>query len=530
MYLNHFKLLHKPFSLTPDPAFLYLSQTHREALGHLLYGLNNRTGFIAIIGEVGTGKTTLLRTLLAQLPDQEFRTAFIFNPRVSSLELLRAVMREFDLSVGRGGRDEMLDALNQYLLEQNALGHTVVLVIDEAQNLGAAALEEVRLLSNLETETDKLLQIVLVGQPELAKTLEDRKLRQLRQRITVFYRLLPLTARECMAYARHRIEVAGGDPDRLFRRATLLKACRACKGIPRKLNVMLDRALLTAFTHEASQVTKAHLQSSLRDLQTPMRDRSWRYLALGAVFLLLVTTIPLLRAFRGEPVPSEGPIESIALQQGASAIHPLAFQLSTLSSLNSRNLALGSLLELWGKQSLPIDTAAPLVQIVRSRQLQLHHFNGSFEEFMALNTPALIPIRLPGVEGLRFVALLQSSNDSFTLAPLGSPSQQISHDALRSFWNDEALIPWNDSAAVSGVLQLGDAGQRVAEIQKRLLGAGFFAGVFDGNFDRETLSAVRAFQHFAKLPIDGKVGPQTLIRLYQAGGMDDPVTLNAGQG
>jgi len=530
MYLDHFNLSHKPFSLTPDPAFLYLSTTHREALGHLLYGLKNRTGFIAIIGEVGTGKTTLLRTLLAQLPDQDYRTAFIFNPRVSSLELLRTIMREFALEAGRGGRDEILNELNDYLLKQNAAGRTVVLVIDEAQNLGAAALEEVRLLSNLETETDKLLQIVLVGQPELAKTLEDRKLRQLRQRITLFYRLLPLTPRECLAYVRHRIEVAGGDPERLFRRAALHKACRACKGIPRKLNVMLDRALLTAYTRESGYVSKRHLDAALRDLQTPMGARTGRYLVGALVVAVLIAAFPLARFFLASPAPTVEVNAQTAPSHEPSVLHPLVLQLSAQTSRDSRNRALSLLMERWGKPPLPSDTAAPMAQIVRSRNLRLYHFNGSLDELFTLNSPALIPVRLPGVEGARFIALLRRSGDRFQVAFQPAEVQTISREMLLSFWSGESFIPWDDPVDVAEILQLGDKGPDVAEIQKRLLGSGFFTGVFDGEFNRETLFAVQAFQRFSGLPVDGRVGPQTLIRLYQAGGMDSPVTLDVGQG
>jgi len=527
MYLDHFNLQHKPFSLTPDPAFLYLSTTHREALGHFLYGLTNRTGFIAVIGEVGTGKTTLLRSLLAQLPEHEYRTAFIFNPRVSSLELLRAIMREFELDVGRGGRDEMLNALNHYLLEQDNSGRTVVLVIDEAQNLGAAALEEVRLLSNLETETDKLLQIVLVGQPELAKTLEDRKLRQLRQRISVFYRLLPLSTKECLAYVCHRIEVAGGDPDRLFERSVLLKACRACGGIPRKLNVMLDRALLTAFTQEARQVTKVHLRMALKDLQAPLQIRSRRYWVWAGALLLLISLLPIYRSLRN--VPPARDTQVLATSNPEQTIHPLVLQLSSQTSQSSRNVALNALLSLWNKTPIQSDTVAPMEQVVHAHQLKLYHFRGQLDEFLTLNSPALIPLRLPGVQGTRFIALLSVSQGRFQFAPELGSVHDLSREMLNSFWSGEALIPWADPVLVDSIISLGQQGTAVAEIQKRLLGAGFFAGVFDGQFDQDTLLAVQDFQRFAGLPVDGQVGPQTLIRLYQSGGLDSPAVLDREQ-
>src|SRR6185369_1589411 len=210
MYNKYFGFNEKPFTLTPNPRFIFLSKNHKEAFAHLLYGINNHYGFIELIGEVGTGKTTVLRTLLGQLlHDDNYRTALIFNPCLSGIELLRSINHEFGIKADCEYANELLAEMNRFLLSENAEGRTVVLVIDEAQNLKPEVLEQLRLISNLETEDDKLIQIILAGQPELAALLERPELRQLNQRIAVRYKLKSMNMDETRAYIRHRMEVAG---------------------------------------------------------------------------------------------------------------------------------------------------------------------------------------------------------------------------------------------------------------------------------------------------------------------------------
>jgi general secretion pathway protein A len=253
MYTQFYGLREKPFALSPDPRYLFLADSHREALAHLLYGIEQGEGFIAITGEVGTGKTTLCRTLLQRIePGTEI--AFIFNPQLSALELLQAISGELGLeSVGRGRR-ELTDQLNQFLLRKKAEGRRVLLIIDEAQNLSPEALEQIRLLSNLETDTSKLIQIVLIGQPELDTMLESQSLRQLRQRISVRWRLLPLTALETRDYVRHRLRIAAGAPRDLFTELALREIHRRSDGIPRVVNLICDRALLAGYAAGAQVI------------------------------------------------------------------------------------------------------------------------------------------------------------------------------------------------------------------------------------------------------------------------------------
>src|ERR1700677_722871 len=253
MYLQFFGLAEKPFAITPDPRYLYLSGRHADALAHLVYGINEAGGFIQLTGEVGTGKTTTIRSLLARAP-KNAEIALILNPRLSAGEFLLALCEELGLGADDAGNaKELVDLLNRYLLRAHAQGRRVVLIVDEAQNLAPEVLEHIRLLTNLETETQKLLQIILIGQPELRKLLAREDLRQLAQRITGRYHLDPLSREETVAYVRHRLRVAGATVD-IFTRGALREIYNVSRGIPRVINIICDRALLGAYTQDLHQV------------------------------------------------------------------------------------------------------------------------------------------------------------------------------------------------------------------------------------------------------------------------------------
>ncbi|HEY6856333.1 MAG TPA: AAA family ATPase, partial [Mycobacterium sp.] len=256
MYLRFFGLNEKPFAITPDPRYLYLSERHAEALAHLLYGINEAGGFIQLTGEVGTGKTTVVRTLLSRVPHHA-DVAVILNPRVTPVEFLLTICEELGLGIADADRDsvkQMVDALNRRLLSSHAEGRRIIVIVDEAQNLSADVLEQVRLLTNLETPTHKLLQIILIGQPELRELLDRTELRQLAQRITGRYHLEPLSREETLGYVRHRLRVAGAVED-IFTPSALAEVHRLSGGIPRVINVTCDRALLGAYTQETRKVS-----------------------------------------------------------------------------------------------------------------------------------------------------------------------------------------------------------------------------------------------------------------------------------
>jgi general secretion pathway protein A len=281
MYTAFFGLRDKPFALSPDPRFLFLSEAHREALAHLLYGIEQGEGFIAVTGEVGTGKTTLCRTLLKRLgPTTE--VAYVLNPTLSPLELLEAVNAELGLPVTGRSQRELHEQINDFVLARRAERRRVLLIIDEAQDLASETLEQVRLLSNLETDTQKLLQIILIGQPELDAKLASAELRQLRQRITVYWRLRPLTAAETREYVNHRLRVAAGTDRALFNAGALREIHRRSEGVPRLTNVLCDRALLAAYADEASQVDRARVRSVWRELRGESEGRRARLFARSA--------------------------------------------------------------------------------------------------------------------------------------------------------------------------------------------------------------------------------------------------------
>ena len=255
MYCEFFGFSEKPFTITPNPNFIFLSNVHREAFAHLLYGIDSHAGFIALTGEVGTGKTTVLRTLLSQLSHEKYHSALIFNPCLSGEQLLASICREFGIESTERNSFGYLDDLNRYLLEQNAAGRTVVLVIDEAQNLAPHVLEQVRMISNLETERDKLIQIILAGQPELNDLLNRHDLRQLRQRITVSCRLTSMKLNETVDYINHRLKISGSRIPGLFSLGAVKQIYRFSKGVPRLINVACEQALVMAWTQESTVVT-----------------------------------------------------------------------------------------------------------------------------------------------------------------------------------------------------------------------------------------------------------------------------------
>jgi general secretion pathway protein A len=275
MYTAFYGLREKPFSLTPDPHFLFLAEPHREALAHVLYGVEQGEGFIAVTGEIGTGKTTLCRTVLQRL-GSDTEVAYVFNPSLTGEELLRAINVEFGLLTEGRTRAELSDQINEFLLEMKREDRRVLLIIDEAQNLQASTLEEIRLLSNLETSTSKLIQILLFGQPELDDMLDSRELRQLRQRISVRWSLSPLTDDEVTEYVRHRLRIAAGGECDLFSDRALREICRRSRGIPRLVNLLADRALLAGYASEMKEVGPGLVSQAAREILKARGRRSSR--------------------------------------------------------------------------------------------------------------------------------------------------------------------------------------------------------------------------------------------------------------
>lgn len=266
MYLEYYGLTEPPFDITPNPRFLFYSAKHREAFNHLLYGIRERKGFVQLTGEVGAGKTTLCRAMLEQL-DGHFSTALILNPVMSANELMQAIAMEFGLKADGLDRLNTVNVINQFLLQQVEKQKDTVLIIDEAQDLTDDLLEQVRLLSNLETDNRKLLQIVLMGQPELRDRLNNHKLRQLRQRITVRYHLMPLSRYEVSHYIQHRLEVSGAKGAPYFTQPALWRVHRYSQGIPRLVNALCDKSLLAGFVQQTDRINWGMVGRAIRELE-----------------------------------------------------------------------------------------------------------------------------------------------------------------------------------------------------------------------------------------------------------------------
>src|SRR5437899_3284962 len=318
MYAAHFGLTERPFSLAPDPRYLYLSDAHREALAHLLYGVGGGGSIVQLTGEVGTGKTTVCRTLLEQLPP-DVDVAMIFNPRLTSVELLAVVCDELRIAypAGTTSLKVLVDALSQALLDAHGRGRRTVLIVDEAQSLSAEVLEEIRLLTNLETTREKLLQVILIGQPELAELLARPELRQLAQRVTARYHLRPFTEEETRAYVQHRMEVAG-QRQPVFEAGAVRVAHRLAHGVPRRLNTICDRALLGAYAAGLTRVTAPIVRrAALEVLGRLARSRRWVAAAAIAAVLVGVGSAVTLLGVSG--LPRLGPL---ALRWGVANSAP----------------------------------------------------------------------------------------------------------------------------------------------------------------------------------------------------------------
>jgi len=335
MYDKYFGLTDKPFSIAPDPRYLFMSEQHREALAHLVYGVGDGGGFVMLTGEVGTGKTTVCRCLLEQIPDTT-RIAFILNPKLSTTELLATVCDELHIEYPEmPSLKELNDVLNEFLLRSHAAGLKIVLMIDEAQNLSTEILEQIRLLTNLETNKEKLLQIILIGQPELKDLLAKHELRQLAQRITARFHLQPLNLEECESYILHRLEVSGFN-DSLFDQKAIKELYQRTGGVPRLINVLCDRAMLGAYAKNRRQIGPNVVKQAAsevmggdeREIQADVIKPShtpgyfWRMVATGLAIILVAGSTSIIYLFQQQPEPETKLAAGQSSAQLATEIKP----------------------------------------------------------------------------------------------------------------------------------------------------------------------------------------------------------------
>src|SRR6516225_848597 len=374
MYLSFFGLNEKPFAITPDPRYLYLSERHAEALAHLLYGINEAGGFVQLTGEVGTGKTTIVRSLLAQTP-KNAEIALILNPKMTAPEFLLTICEELGIGIpdaAAASLKNLVAILSEYLLRAHAAGRRVVLVVDEAQNLLPEVLEQVRLLTNLETNTQKLLQIILIGQPELRELLARNELRQLAQRVTGRYHLNPLSREETSAYVRHRLRVAGATSD-IFAPQALNAVFSLSQGVPRVINVICDRALLGAYSLDRHRVTASLVRSAAAEVFGRRFTPDWLPWAATAVIALLLSGVTfavwkaqpwharVLPAASASVAPSTDgasalPVALATVPRGEPKPAQLAQLLSQHLAETDTDSAFGKLFGRWGAKYQPSST------------------------------------------------------------------------------------------------------------------------------------------------------------------------------
>lgn len=536
MYCEFYDFSEKPFTVTPNPRFIFLSKNHQEAFAHLLYGIDNHAGFIELTGEIGTGKTTVLRTLLSQLDETAYRTALIFNPCLSATELLRSINREYGLPGDGLSNAGLLQELNRFLLREKAAGRTVVLVVDEAQNLEPPVLEQIRLISNLETDTDKLIQIVLAGQPEFARLLEKPELRQLSQRITVRYHLKPMDFPDAGAYIRHRLSMAGCGLGVHFTPAALRRIYRYSGGIPRIINILCDRVLLVGYAEGCREISRQLVNSAIREIRSEMNVRwsgLWMRTAAVCLAALVLPSFFYIVARQEHlrwPFSHTVAIDDNAASAGsepAAVSETVKRGLSGLGEKQSFLESFNALAIKWSVQPVRIysgaNPALELKNLARRRGLNVTEVKGSMSALMRMDSPALLEFRLPGNGGKRYLALTGVKNGRLLIEPSLIGRTSVSPGELKAFWSGRAYLLWKSSPQITALPAPGAKGPEVVSLQKMLARKGFYKGSQSGTYDGKTEVAVKAFQRAHGLEPDGKPGGKTLFLLYRGeGGVSGP--------
>lgn len=532
MYAEYFGLDEKPFSIAPDPRYLYMSESHQEALAHLLYGLQTEGGFVLLTGEIGTGKTTLCKCMFEQAPS-EINFAFIINPKVTALELLETVCDELLIEKPKeGSKKNLIDLINRHLLQINEQGQKTVIVIDEAQNLTSDVLEQLRLLTNLETSRHKLVQIILLGQPELRELIRKPELSQLSQRITARYHLGPLSKEDTALYILHRINVAGGEKALLTDGAIQL-IYKLTGGVPRLINLLCDRALLGAYTELEEQVSRGIVKQSSKetfDFQLKSHKSLW---LLTATFLavIVVGSVLISPNFKANHVTLQG-----ATVQGLNTVSPLPVpetillpppliekepEVETLSAIWPETLGFGNsfdsvfteLAALW-MLDYPDGNSEPCV-FARNKELRCLKKTGSFESVKNLNRPTILT--LYDNKGLAFYALLSELNGHRASFIVAGQQIELDADVLKNRWFGEYFLLWKPPTVFPGLLFPGQQSPMVSWLALALEQHQLYqANGMEQKLEGALLGALKHFQFTSNLVPDGVLGAQTIIQLNRS--------------
>ncbi len=539
MYTEFFGLNEKPFAITPDPRYLYMSARHADALAHLVYGISESGGFIQLTGEVGTGKTTLIRSLLEQLPAKA-EIALILNPQLSTLEFLQVICQE--LRTGTPREDSVkarIDALNTHLLRAYAEGRRVVLIVDEAQTLSPELLEQVRLLTNLETPKKKLLQIILIGQPELRDVLERPEMRQLAQRITGRYHLEPLSKDDTAVYVRHRMRVAGAQSD-VFKPTAIRQLYRKSRGIPRLINVVADRALLAAYTQDHRLIDGRLVDRAASEVFGARRfgKRWWPWASAAVGFLafaLATTNLWQTRAQRAaqaaaapqhavvaalavpaEPVQtsdaSSRAVDDPPIDADAPAPPTLAALIADPEFITDRDRAIGELVSLWGgRYDAALGNACE--QAEKQGLRCLDQTKGSLSELRRLNWPAILT--LVDDRGAEHVVVVASLEHDAADVIANGKTFKLPLAELAYHWYGDHMLLWRPGDAGERDLAPGMSDAGVIWLRATLARIRGEDPPVDPSevYDEGLAARVREYQRARMLNVDGIVGARTQIAM-----------------
>ncbi|MFW5444179.1 MAG: ExeA family protein [Methylococcaceae bacterium] len=524
MYQQFFNFNTTPFSIAPDPHFIYMSERHQEGLAHLLYGINHGGGFVALTGEVGTGKTTLCHCLIKELPGN-IDIALIFNPKLNAIELLATICDELQISYDQSKETlkSLVDPLNKHLLKTHAEGRRTVLLIDEAQNLSFDVLEQVRLLTNLETSTTKLLQIVLIGQPELKQILERPDLRQLNQRITARYHLTPLSYKDTQRYIKHRLKVCGGSAN-IFNRAAIRKVYKLSGGVPRLINILCDRALLGAYVTNTQVVTKKIIKKAAQETLNSENGliKDLFKIASYGIFLTLALAVALYYF-----VPGKSPEKHIILsgffnnpgieskQPGLVQLKPkkeIAIPLDFNTVLKQQNSSLNNvfqqLAKLWNKET----TADSDCLEIKKTGLRCLLGESNWGNLITLDRPVIMEFSIAdGNEHYLLLVGIKEGNPVFSIdTKTAFPIAQV-----LAVWKGVYMMLWQPPVLNIENVSSGQSSDAVLWIRKQLAfnPKHKLTNLNTIFFDDELKSEVQRFQQQQQLIMDGIVGPKTFIHL-----------------
>jgi len=582
MYNKFFGFKESPFSIAPDPRYLYMTSQHREALAHLVYGLNSEGGCILLTGEVGTGKTTICRCLLEQIPDHS-NVALVMNPKVSEIELLETICDELKIPYPESDNSvkTYTDRIYRFLIESHRKNEKTVLIIDEAQNLDSKVLEQLRLLTNLETNQRKLLQIIILGQPELLDILATTEMRQLAQRITARFHLRPLTSSEIKAYVSHRLAVAGQNIQ-LFPENSIKLLYKLSNGIPRLINIICDRALLGAYVENQYTVSPTIIKKAakevfgeLKNVEKNQRKKQWLYpvtavslIAVIAIALLYFLTLPAEIFFsRPEPekvtdIPGEqqvsktetdiqSPINETATIErlpedttaAAELMTPAADNDTTVmqpemlasaglteyddieqilsDASNNQAAAFQQLFKTWGTT---YDDQSKITACKQAEKFSLSclYKNGNLNTLKIHNRPAVLTL-INGKGESRYITITSLHDNSATIFSNGTP-YTVKLSDLDRYWYGQFTLLWQKPEHYSSSVTPGDSGYMVNWLYKQLskIDHDSSANMVISTYDDYLVNKVKAFQLRQGLHADGIVGPITIIHINTLSDMKVP--------